>query len=125
MNDLVLKDLFARSRPFMEIDRLDVLVAFPMSHSFPSGHASSSFAAAYVLAKEFGRKGAWGYLPASLIAISRIYVGVHYLTDILGGAILGTGSAIVLYHLAAKYIHLQDRRIQVRRKEPKSKKTAE
>ncbi len=96
-NDLVIKPVIARPRPFLEIDTLSVLVSRPVSYSFPSGHACAGFAASYVLTKSFGRKGAPFYILAVLIAVSRPYVGVHYLTDVFVGAIVGLLGSMFLY----------------------------
>lgn len=90
LNDLIIKILVARPRPFLTVPGLVAIVAEPGSYSFPSGHACSSFASAYALTWRYGRRGAWFYVPAALIALSRPYVGVHYLSDILIGAGVGT-----------------------------------
>lgn len=95
-NDLILKNIIARPRPFMTIESLTLLVGEPSSWSFPSGHSCSSFASAYALTKCFGKKGAWSYVLAALIALSRPYVGVHYVSDIIVGAIVGTIGAILV-----------------------------
>lgn len=89
-NNILIKNLVDRIRPYELIDGLEVLVPKPSDASFPSGHSCASFASAMAL---------WGYVPrkygiaavilASMIALSRIYVGVHYPTDILAGALLG------------------------------------
>jgi undecaprenyl-diphosphatase len=66
------------------------LVPEPTSSSFPSGHAATSFACAATLATYVSRRGAVVlYLLAAGIAYSRVYVGVHYLLDVLAGAALG------------------------------------
>jgi undecaprenyl-diphosphatase len=66
------------------------LVAAPTTHSFPSGHATTSFACAATLAPFVPRRGAPVlYLLATAIAFSRVYIGVHYPLDVLGGAALG------------------------------------
>ena len=96
-NDLVIKPIMARPRPFLEIDTLSVLVSRPVSYSFPSGHACAGFAASYVLTKCFGKKGAPFFILAVLIAVSRPYVGVHYLTDVLVGAVVGLLGSMFLY----------------------------
>lgn len=88
--DLIIKKLVLRPRPYLVISQLELLVAQESSTSFPSGHSASSFVCAYMLARLFGKKGAWAYLPAALIALSRIYVGVHYPSDVLAGIALGT-----------------------------------
>jgi undecaprenyl-diphosphatase len=98
LNDGLIKNLVCRPRPFLVIPELEVLVKRPTSWSFPSGHSCSSFAASYYLSRTFGKKGAWAYLLAVLIAFSRVYVGVHFLTDILVGAVVGTIGSIVVTH---------------------------
>jgi undecaprenyl-diphosphatase len=67
------------------------LVKEPHSHSFPSGHAASSFACAVVLSAYAPRWRVPLYVLAALIAFSRAYVGVHYPLDVLAGALLGLG----------------------------------
>lgn len=97
--DLVIKKLVQRPRPYLVIADLQCLVAAESSTSFPSGHAASSFVCAYILTRSFGKKGAWAYVPAALIALSRIYVGVHYPSDVLCGALLGTLIGVALWPL--------------------------
>ena len=66
------------------------------SHSFPSGHASTAFAGATMLAAYVPRLRVPLYLLATLIALSRLYNGVHYPTDVIAGAVLGTATALLL-----------------------------
>ena len=85
LGEEILKHVFKRIRP----STVNLLIARPLSYSFPSGHTTSSFAVAGVLAKYF-KKYALGFLSlASLIAFSRLYLYVHYPTDILAGTVLG------------------------------------
>jgi undecaprenyl-diphosphatase len=80
----------------------DPLVRVPTSHSFPSGHATTSFACAATLAPFVDRRAVPVlYLLAAAIAYSRVYVGVHYPLDVLGGAALGLVVARALRLLPA------------------------
>ncbi len=83
-----LKKLFTRPRPFMAIEGVKPLI---VAHGFslPSGHATMAFAAAFILTACF-RKWYIFYTLALLVAISRVYMGVHYPFDVIAGACLGT-----------------------------------
>jgi len=100
VSELLIKELVARPRPYTTISELQILVAPLTSFSFPSGHANASFASAMALALAFPRKGAWAFVPAALIALSRIYVGVHYPSDIVCGAIIGVVMALIVFKLS-------------------------
>ncbi len=104
INDWVIKILVERPRPYTVIEGLTILVAPLKSFSFPSGHTNSSFAAAMALTLAFGRKGAYAYILAVLIALSRCYVGVHYPSDVVAGAIVGTLVSLATYKLLQRYL---------------------
>jgi undecaprenyl-diphosphatase len=105
-----LKSVIGRVRPCRAMDDLRLILPCPNSNSMPSGHAISSFAFAtplfYMSQNILAMR--WRSYPlilASLIAFSRIYLGVHYPTDVLAGAVLGgtVGSGLsFLYHISLR-----------------------
>jgi undecaprenyl-diphosphatase len=95
-----LKQLFERDRPAVADPDPETLVELPATFSFPSGHATVSFACATTLALAVPRLAVPLYALAVLISFSRVYVGVHYPLDVLAGAVLGVGIAIALRMLA-------------------------
>jgi membrane-associated phospholipid phosphatase len=102
--DVVLKPALARSRPFDAILDARVVGARPTTYSFPSGHAAAAAAGAFVTSLMLPRAGALLWLLAALIAISRVYVGVHYPLDVIAGAALGAGVAVLVTGGRAWYI---------------------
>jgi len=87
----VLKNLVGRTRPWLDVAGLTALVHEPDPNSFPSGHTSAAFAAALAWWQTMPRR--WqavvGVVAAALMGLSRLYVGVHYPTDVLCGALVG------------------------------------
>lgn len=93
-----LKILIARPRPFAALSDV-IMLAQEKSFSFPSNHAATAFMAATLLSKHFKHYAVF-YLLAAIIAFSRIYLGVHYPTDVIAGAVLGVFTGFVLSHIA-------------------------
>ena len=90
VNNVLLKNAVARTRPYELVEGLQILVSRPHDFSFPSGHSGASFAAACAMYPNLPRR--WGVtlaVLAALIALSRLYVGVHFPTDVLAGAVIG------------------------------------
>lgn len=103
INNLILKNLVARTRPYEVVDGLKLLVAKASDYSFPSGHSGSSFAASVVMLRLLPKKfGIPAIILATLIALSRLYVGIHYPTDVLAGIITGTICGIIAIKLSKK-----------------------
>ncbi len=93
LGNLLLKNLVARPRPCAVDTSVVLLIPFPSEYSFPSGHSSNGFTAASVLFAYHRRAGLAALLIAGVIAFSRMYLFVHYPTDILGGVCLGIADA--------------------------------
>ena len=96
-----LKAQLERDRPPVVDPDPEPLMRLPGTHSFPSGHATVSFACATVLALAVPRLSVPLFVLAALISFSRVYVGVHYPFDVLAGALLGYALARALRTLAA------------------------
>jgi undecaprenyl-diphosphatase len=80
----------------------DPLVTIPHSHSFPSGHSATAFAGATVLSYLSPRAAPVFFVLAAAIAYSRLYVGVHFPLDVVGGAALGVATALLLLAVARR-----------------------
>jgi undecaprenyl-diphosphatase len=94
----LLKLAFGVHRPAEPGDLLGV----PHSRSFPSGHTATSFACATVLAALVPRAAPFVYVLALAIGYSRLYVGVHWPTDVLGGVVVGVATALLLLAAARR-----------------------
>ena len=88
--NVLAKNLFARTRPYTDIPELVNLIGPQSDYSFPSGHTAASFAFAVAFCMLAPKKYSIPvFVLATLISLSRLYVGVHYPTDVLGGAMIG------------------------------------
>ena len=85
---IFLKRIVHRDRPFIAHPELEAIGRKPKDKSFPSGHTSSAFACVLILACSFPPwAGILALAGASMIAFSRLYLAVHYPTDIIGGVL--------------------------------------
>lgn len=100
LGKVVLKDLIGRARPFMADPSVVLKVTPPGSFSFPSGHTLDAFTSATAISLCFRKPGIAAYVVASLIAFSRMYLFLHYPTDILGGILLGVCVAVFVAKMA-------------------------
>ncbi|UCF78686.1 MAG: phosphatase PAP2 family protein [Candidatus Eiseniibacteriota bacterium] len=89
MSAHVLKSIFSRERPPYALEGVRLLVDTTRSFSFPSAHAANGLAVASFVSSFYPRTKLALYLVATLVAYSRVYVGVHYPLDVIGGAALG------------------------------------
>lgn len=96
-NEVVLKNTFRRARPAHQNDYENIIINIPKSFSFPSGHTATAFSVVPITFLRCSTTIAViSLISALLIASSRMYVKVHYLTDVLVGAILGSIISLVV-----------------------------
>ena len=97
VNNIILKNLIARPRPCATYPELVELVKIPTSYSFPSGHTVSAMAVAFTVLSQHKKLGIVTLVMAFLMGLSRLYVGVHFPTDVYGGIIVGAAIAFAVY----------------------------
>src|SRR5215208_2230938 len=95
----VLSDVIARPRPFVDHPHAaHLFIKHAADYGFPSDHASGAFAIAVALLLRHRRAGLLALAMAVAISVGRVMVGVHYPSDVLAGAVLGTVCALVFWH---------------------------
>ena len=101
--NVILKPLVARIRPFDVNTAIQLIIAKPQDYSFPSGNTAASVASVVALYLA-GEKRLWkiALILACFIAFSRMYLYVHYPTDVLGGAVVGVISGYIGYKVTLR-----------------------
>ena len=109
VTNVTVKPLVERPRPWLDVPGLTALVNEPDPNSFPSGHTCSAFAAALAWAPALPKRwmGVCGLALAAAMGLSRLYVGVHYPSDVLAGCIIGCLCALAA---RALWTHFEKRR---------------
>lgn len=102
--NVILKNVFARPRPCTVDTSVSLLIPFPSEYSFPSCHTANGVSAAVTLFAFYKKPGIAAILLALAIAFSRMYLFVHYPTDILGGVLLGVLDACLVVFLVRSKI---------------------
>lgn len=103
LGEVFLKNLIQRPRPFETLVGLHIIITKPSTYSFPSGHTSSAFACAFMLGYFFKKYKWYFYALASLIGFSRVYLLVHYPSDVICGVILGFISYLIVKIIYLKF----------------------
>lgn len=100
--NLILKNLVARSRPCWINPDVALLIPNPGDFSFPSGHTQASFAAALSIFLCHRKAGIGALLLAAVIGFSRLYLYVHFPTDVLGGLLIGCVLALIAFGITGQ-----------------------
>ena len=104
LGQFIIKNIFARPRPCWINTDMEMLVEVPKDYSFPSGHTLSGIASALIILKDDRRIGVPACILAVVIAFSRLYLYVHFPTDVLVGAVLGILLAIAVDRIVETYL---------------------
>ncbi len=104
LSSFVLKPLVGRLRPCHVLDQVRLLVGCGGGYSFPSSHAVNNFAVALFFGSLYRKAMPYLLFVASVIAYSRVYVGVHYFSDVIAGAFIGAGIGYIVALLYQRII---------------------
>ena len=97
--NITIKPIVARIRPYDIKEGIELIISTPSDFSFPSGHTSASFAAAVAIFACNKKWGSGALALAAVIAFTRLYLYVHFPTDVLAGAVLGTLCGVISYYV--------------------------
>ncbi len=108
LSSSILKELIGRIRPCHVLSDLNILVPCGAGKSFPSSHAVNNFAVAGILTYYYTKYKWYFYSIASIVAISRVFVGVHYPFDVIGGACIGFMISFVIIKIITRLAFVQN-----------------
>ena len=108
--NITVKPLVGRIRPYDLKEGIEIIISKPTDFSFPSGHASASFAAATAIFSYRKKWGTGALIVAALIAFSRLYLYVHYPSDVFAGTLLGILFGVVAYYIGKAIFGKIDKR---------------
>lgn len=109
LTNLTTKNAVKRPRPFDVINGLKTLISPPTDWSFPSGHTTSSISAGTIMLMKMPKYiGVPAFVTGLLISASRVYIGVHYPSDVIAGAAAGVISALVSDKIVDKFIEIRN-----------------
>jgi len=103
IGNLLLKNLVARNRPCWIDTAVPLLISSPSSFSFPSGHTFDGFAASVSILLYHKKLGIAAVIWAAITAFSRMYLFVHFPTDVLASVVLGSLVAVAVHKIIEKY----------------------
>lgn len=104
IGNITLKPLIARPRPFEYRKGIELIINAPTDFSFPSGHTLASFICATILLIKERKMGCCALVVAVLMAFSRLYLYVHFPTDVLTSVVLGTAIGWISVRISEKFI---------------------
>ena len=104
INNNIIKNLVRRPRPFVKFTDLQIIIPTPSEFSFPSGHTTATTAFVFALFLSWDNKWSFLALPfALLMGFCRVYLIVHYTTDVIAGMLVGTVAGLISFY-ATKYL---------------------
>ncbi len=102
--NLILKPAFARLRPFQIKEGIELIIAAPNDFSFPSGHTMASAICATIIFLQHKKMGIYAIVLATIISFSRLYLYMHFPTDVFFGAILGMLLGVLAVKIVRRYL---------------------
>lgn len=111
VGNMGLKLLIARERPYTFVDGFELLIKEPSDYSFPSGHTLSSFSAALTIVQYYKGAGIAAIVLATIIAFSRLYLYVHFPSDVIAGFLLALLMVWLAKYVIQKIYHSKEKNI--------------